>query len=106
MYVVTFEIWPDKQYTATYLEHALAMRKEVEKIAGFIDVERFQSLYEEGKFLSMSLWESEDAIKAWREQTEHRVEQELGKAKYFHAYHIRVARVEREYGNREQAKQC
>lgn len=55
MYIVTFETWPDSEYQETYLEHAQKMREEVEKIQGFISVERFQSLYEEGKLLSMSL---------------------------------------------------
>jgi len=99
MYIVTFETWPDPQYQDTYLEHAQEMRQEVEKIEGFISVERFQSLYEDGKLLSMSLWESEQAIKEWRAHAEHQLEQELGKTKYFHSYHIRVAKVEREYGN-------
>jgi heme-degrading monooxygenase HmoA len=96
---VTFETWPDEKYQNTYLEHAQNMRREVERIQGFISVERFQSLYEDGKLLSMSLWESEDAIRQWRENAEHQLEQELGKTRYFHSYHIRVARVEREYGN-------
>ena len=100
MYIVTFETWPDPQYKDTYLEHAQAMRAEVDKVQGFISVERFQSLYEDGKYLSMSLWESEDAIRQWRQHAEHRLEQELGKTQYFHAYRIRVAEVQREYGNR------
>ena len=99
MYIVMFEVWPDEKYQDTYLEHALGMRKEAEKIKGFISVERFQSLYENGKLLSISLWESEEAIKKWKHHAEHKIEQELGKTKYFHSYHIRVARVEREYGN-------
>lgn len=97
MYVVTFETWPDAAYADTYLEHAAKMREEVERIEGFLSVERFQSLYEEGKLMSMSLWQSEEAIRNWREQAEHRLEQELGRTTYFHAYRIRVARVEREY---------
>ena len=47
----------------------------------------------------MSLWESEEAIKKWKHHAEHKIEQELGKTKYFHSYHIRVAKVKREYGN-------
>ena len=102
MYIVIFETWPDKQYQDVYLEHAQNMKQEVEKVKGFISVERFQSIYEEGKLLSMSLWESEEAIKEWKQHAEHRLEQELGKTKYFHSYRIRVAKVEREYGNHNQ----
>ena len=99
MFIVTFEIWPDDQYRQTYLEHAQAMRQEVEKINGFISVERFQSLYDDGKLLSMSIWESEEAIKTWKDHAEHKLEQELGKTKYFYSYRIRVAEVIRDYGN-------
>jgi len=99
LYIVMFEVWPDEKYQDTYLEHALGMRKEAEKIKGFVSVERFESLYEKGKLLSVSIWESEEAIKEWKAHAEHKLEQELGKTKYFHKYHIRVAKVEREYGN-------
>ena len=73
MYIVIFETWPDKQYQDVYLEHAQNMRDEVEKVKGFISVERFQSIYEEGKLLSMSLWESEEAIKEWKQHAEHQL---------------------------------
>ena len=99
MYIVTFETWPDPQYQDAYLEHAQKMREEVEKIQGFISVERFQSLYEDGKLLSLSLWESQEAIRRWRAHAEHRLEQEMGRTTYFHRYQIRVAKVEREYGH-------
>lgn len=101
MYIVTFETWPDEKYQATYLEHAQDMRREVEKITGFISVERFESLYEKGKLLSMSLWESEESIREWKQHAEHQLAQELGKTRYFHSYRIRVAKVEREYGNHQ-----
>ncbi len=99
MYLVTFETWPDPQHQQAYLEHAQAMRAEVEKIQGFIGVERFQSLYEDGKLLSMSLWQSQEAIAQWRAQAEHRIAQAMGRNNYFKAYRIRVAKVEREYAH-------
>jgi heme-degrading monooxygenase HmoA len=98
MYIVTFETWPNEIYRDQYLIHAQAMTDEVEKIKGFVSVERFQSLTDDGKLLSMSVWESMDAINEWRSQAEHQLAQEMGKNKYFNAYHIRVAKVEREYG--------
>jgi heme-degrading monooxygenase HmoA len=103
MHIVTFEVWPKEEYKQTYLEHAKHMRAEAEKIKGFLSIERFDSLYEEGKLLSMSIWESEEAIKEWKQHAEHQLEQELGKTKYFKAYHIRVAKVEREYGMQKEA---
>lgn len=97
MYVLIFETWPDEQYRTEYLETAQQMRAEVEKIKGFISVERFQSLYEDGKLLSMSFWESEAAMLEWKSNTEHKIAQMLGRTKYFHAYRIRIAKVERDY---------
>lgn len=99
MYVVIFEAKIHEEYLETYLEHAKEMREEVEKINGFLSVERFKSLYEEGKYLSMSLWESAEAIHQWKQNSRHQIEQEMGKSKYFTGYRIRVAKIEREYGN-------
>ena len=64
---------------------------------GFISVERFQSLIDEEKLLSLSFWESEDAIAGWREQLEHINAQKEGKEKLFKSYRIRVVKIERDY---------
>ena len=64
---------------------------------GFISIERFQSLVEEGKILSLSFWEDEEAIKKWRNVMEHRVAQKKGKYELFESYRIRVAEVVRDY---------
>ena len=78
---------------------------ELEKIGGFISVERFSSLYNEGKFLSISFWRDEEALKRWREHHQHQQAQQQGRERIFEDYRIRVAEVIRDYGmsNRKEA---
>ena len=98
MYILIFEVWPEPEYNDLYLQKAAEMKAEVQKIQGFVSVERFRSIYEEDKLLSLSVWESKQAIKAWREHSEHKIAQELGKSKYFKSYRIRIAEVYKDYG--------
>jgi heme-degrading monooxygenase HmoA len=81
---------------------AAELRQFLQDRDGFISIERFQSLTEEGKLLSLSFWRDEEAIRSWREQLEHREAQRRGREELFDDYRIRVARVERDYclGNR------
>ncbi len=98
MIAVIFEVWPASEHKSIYLEHAVALRKELESIDGFISVERFESIYEEGKMLSLSFFENEDSVKAWRNTLTHRKAQTLGKQQYFANYRLRIAEVKRDYG--------
>ncbi len=100
MIAVIFEVYPKEGRKEDYFNLALELRPELEKIDGFISVERFASLYEEGKILSISFWRDEDAVKEWRKQADHRVAQEHGRADMFSDYRIRVASVMRDYGMR------
>ena len=63
---VIFEVWPADGCRDRYLDIAAALRGDLEKIDGFISVERFESLSEPGKMLSLSIWRDEDAVRAWR----------------------------------------
>ena len=54
MIAVIFEVWPKAEFRDNYLELAATMRKAIEGIDGFISVERFQSIVDEGKLLSLS----------------------------------------------------
>lgn len=101
MYVVIFEVSIKPQAQARYLEIAQTLRAEVEKIEGFISIERFSSLTNEGKLISVSYWESEKAIDQWREQSDHQSAQNEGRERLFSDYHIRVARVIRDYGKHD-----
>ncbi len=63
---------------------------------GFLGVESTRD--PGGLGITVSYWESEEAIRAWREQAEHRVAQELGRTRWYSNFHLRIARVERAYG--------
>lgn len=97
MHVVIFEVWPKSDRKDEYLSLAADLKTELTEQPGFIAVERFASLYDEGKLLSLSLWESEDAIVSWKSNSNHMQAQERGKNSIFRKYRIMVASVEREY---------
>jgi heme-degrading monooxygenase HmoA len=103
MMAVIFEVWPAAGRKDDYLKMAAALRSEVEKIDGFISVERFESLYEEGKLLSLQFWRDEAAITAWRRQLDHRAAQALG-PQVFANYRLRIAEVVRDYGPQDRAQ--
>jgi heme-degrading monooxygenase HmoA len=98
MYAVIFEVEPkDGQAANRYFELAAQLRPELEKIDGFISVERFESLTHKGKFVSLSFWRDEAAVKAWRAHMGHQMAQREGKESVFRDYRIRVAEVKRDY---------
>ena len=96
MIAVIFEVWPADR--AAYLDIAAELRPELEKIDGFLSVERFESLTEKDKILSLSFWRDEEAVKTWRTQPEHRLAQKAGREGVFRDYRLRVAHVLRDYG--------
>jgi heme-degrading monooxygenase HmoA len=104
MIAVIFELWPEKDRRQDYFDLAAGLRSELEKIDGFISVERFASVSEEGKYLSLSFWRDEDAVKRWRTQTDHRKAQAAGRAGIFRNYRLRVASILRDYGPSERSQ--
>ena len=105
MIAVIFEVWPAEGERDTYLAIAASLREELTGIDGFISVERFESLTEPGKLLSVSFWRDEDAVREWRERERHRAAQAKGRGGVFRDYRLRVAGVIRDYGmnDRDQA---
>ena len=106
MIAVIFEVWPADGRRDEYLDIAASLRPVLTQIDGFISVERFESLTEPGKLLSISFWRDENAVQAWRQVAEHRIAQSKGRRYVFRDYRLRVAAVERDYGmsaNRDQA---
>jgi heme-degrading monooxygenase HmoA len=103
MIAVIFEVWPAQMQG--YLNIAADLRSELVKQDGFISIERFSSLSEPNKLLSLSFWRDEAAVKAWRCSGQHRAAQSLGRQKVFADYRLRVAAVMRDYGlsERDQA---
>ncbi|MEH6473085.1 MAG: antibiotic biosynthesis monooxygenase [Halopseudomonas sp.] len=105
MIAVIFEVYPAEGRVEEYLSIAAELRPQLEQIDGFISIERFSSLVEEGKVLSLSFWRDEAAIQAWRNLESHRLAQAKGRGGVFQNYRLRVATVSRDYGmiDREQA---
>ncbi len=104
MMAVIFEVWPASGRKDDYLKMAAALRSEVEQIDGFISVERFESLYEQGKLLSLQFWRDDEAIGRWRRHLEHRKAQAAGKGGMFADYRLRIAQVVRDYGPHDRAQ--
>jgi heme-degrading monooxygenase HmoA len=104
MIAVVFEVWPASGRKEDYLAVAAKLRAELEAIDGFISVERFQSLTDPGKLLSLSFWRDEDAVARWRNEMHHREGQAVGRSGIFADYRLRVASVLRDYGMTERAE--
>lgn len=100
---VIFEVRPAEGQVRRYLDLAAALRPELEAVDGFISVERFQSLTEPGKLLSLSFWRDEEALTAWRNRPPHRAAQAAGRAGVLEGYRLRVAGVVRDYGMTDRA---
>jgi heme-degrading monooxygenase HmoA len=105
MIAVIFEVTPAEGRTQEYLDLAASLRPELQKIDGFVSIERFSSLTTPGKILSLSFFRDETAVRAWRNLETHRAAQAKGRAGIFADYRLRVAGIIRDYGmlDREQA---
>ncbi len=101
MIAVIFEVHVREGKQEEYLQIAAKLREHLAQVDGFISIERFASLSEEGKLCSLSFWEDEASIRKWRELELHRLAQEKGKTGIFADFRIRVAEVIRDYGMRD-----
>ena len=104
MIAVIFEVWPHPDHRSDYFDLAAALKPQLEKIDGFISVERFESLAEKGKVLSLSFWRDEQAVAQWRNLEQHRAAQAKGRGGIFADYRLRIASVVRDYGMNERAE--
>jgi len=98
MIAVIFEVIPNDGQKDEYFRIAEALRPTLEKMDGFISIERFQSLKDTGKILSLSFWRDEESIRQWRNVEMHRQAQGQGRRSVFSDYRLRVAHVVRDYG--------
>jgi heme-degrading monooxygenase HmoA len=103
MIAVIFEVMPADGRKDDYLAIAASLRSELERIDGFISVERFQSLTDPNKLLSLSFWRDEQAVARWRKHAKHRAGQQQGRGGVFADYRLRVADVTRDYGMTDRA---
>ncbi|MDY0207631.1 MAG: antibiotic biosynthesis monooxygenase [Pseudomonas sp.] len=104
MIAVIFEVQPIKEKYQEYLDIAAELRPLLQEIDGFLSIERFSSLAEDGKILSLSFWRDEKAIEDWRVLESHRSAQAKGRESIFSTYRIRVANVSRDYGMEERSQ--
>lgn len=104
MIAVIFEVVPAPGRKQEYLDLAASLRPDLEKMDGFVSIERFESLTDKGKVLSLSIWRNEDAVKRWRQFEGHRVAQAKGRGGIFADYRLRIASVIRDYGMFERAQ--
>ena len=104
MIAVIFEVFPAHGKVQEYLDIAAELKPLLEDIDGFISIERFSSLVEEGKILSLSFWRDEKAIEEWRNMEAHRLAQKKGREGVFADYRLRIASVSRDYGMETRAQ--
>ena len=104
MFAVIFEVEPAPGRQQEYLDIAAALKPELEKIDGFVSIERFSSLARPGKILSLSFWRDEAALIKWRQHEEHHRAQWQGRSGVFADYRLRVASVVRDYGMFDRAQ--
>lgn len=104
MVAVIFEAVPAEEKWDEYLNIAASLRPELSKIEGFISIERFQSITNPGKVLSLSFWKDEESIRQWRNTELHRMAQKKGRSSVFSDYRLRVAMVQRDYGMADRAQ--
>ncbi|MEG0850729.1 antibiotic biosynthesis monooxygenase family protein [Flavobacterium plurextorum] len=98
MIAVIFEVIPNEGKKEEYLDIAAKLRPELDHIEGFISIERFQSISNPEKVLSLSFWKDEESIQQWRNLEMHRHAQAKGRNEVFKDYHLRIATVVRDYG--------
>lgn len=98
MIAVIFEVVPGPGQMNAYLDTAAKLRPLLDGIDGFISIERFQSLSDPSRILSLSFWRDEEAVRQWRNLPAHRSAQTAGREAIFANYRLRVAAVVRDYG--------
>lgn len=104
MIAVIFEVVPAAGREGAYLDHAARLRPRLDQHPGFVSVERFRSLTDPGRLLSLSFFESEAAVAAWRGCPAHRGAQAAGRGGIFRDYRLRIAPVVRDYGLTDRAE--
>jgi len=101
---VIFEVYPKDGHRQEYLDIAAGLRPLLDEIDGFISIERFESLVQPGKILSLSIWRDEEAVAQGRQLAAHRAAQRKGRGGVFEDYRLRVAGVIRNYGMFDRAQ--
>ena len=101
MIAVIFEFTAAEGRAKDYKALAEGLADDVSKSDGFISIERFQSISNSDKFVSLSFWRDEEAVRTWRNLQQHREAQAQGRGGIFSAYRLRVCTVIRDYTSSE-----
>lgn len=104
MIAVLFEADVAPAQQARYLQLAAELKPLLADIEGFISIERFQSLTTQGKILSLSWWQNEEAVLQWKSNVMHKAAQEEGRQSIFAFYRIRIMQLAREYSSEHREK--
>lgn len=104
MIAVIFEFTPVEGRFADYKALAEGLAEDVRNFDGFLSIERFESIITKGKFVSLSFWRDEEAVRKWRNLQKHREAQKKGRASIFKSYRLRIAEVRRDYTMDERAQ--
>lgn len=104
MIAVIFEFTPVEGRFADYKALAEGLADDVRNSDGFLSIERFESISNKGKFVSLSFWRDEEAVRKWRNLQQHREAQKKGRGGIFQSYRLRVASVIRDYGMDERTQ--
>jgi heme-degrading monooxygenase HmoA len=104
MIAVIFEFTPAEGRFKDYKSLAEALAEDVSRAEGFISIERFESINTKGKYVSLSFWRDDEAVRKWRNLQKHREAQRKGRGGIFRSYRLRVAQVMRDYTMDERAQ--
>ena len=97
MIAVIFEFTPAEGRFAEYMDLVGELRADLDKAEGFISLERFESITNKGKFVSLQFWRDEESVRKWRNVQKHRAAQAKGRGGIFASYRLRIAQVVRDY---------
>ena len=104
MIAVIFEFTPAEGRFPEYMKLVDTLREDLAKAEGFISLERFESITNKGKFVSLQFWRDEESVRKWRNLQKHREAQRKGRAGIFASYRLRIAQVTRDYTLDERAQ--
>ncbi|MGQ0543848.1 MAG: antibiotic biosynthesis monooxygenase family protein [Betaproteobacteria bacterium] len=101
MIAVIFEFTPAPGRKQDYLDLAVGLSEALQGFDGFVSIERFESISAPGRFVSLSFWRDEEAVRKWRNVQKHREAQAKGRREIFSSYRLRVAHVLRDYSKEQ-----
>lgn len=104
MIAVIFEFTPAEGRFPDYLALVETLRQDLAEAEGFISLERFESITNKGKFVSLQFWRDDECVRKWRNLQKHREAQKKGRGGIFKSYRLRIAEVRRDYTMDERAQ--